>query len=128
MPNSVHVIVKLQARAGKEGVLRTLLEEGVPLTLKEKGCRQCLLVQDRQNAAVLTFLEEWGTEADFDAHMALPRLQKLVAQLADVLVGPPDVARYSKVAGSTVTTRPTRAKSSATMKSKRSSPKSSRKR
>jgi quinol monooxygenase YgiN len=98
MPASVHVIVKLQARAGKKRVLRKLIEEGVPLTLKEKGCRKCLLMQDRQNSAILTLLEEWDAEADFDTHMALPRMKKLVAQLADVLVGPPDVARYKQVA------------------------------
>jgi len=98
MPASVHVIVKLKARAGKKRVLRKLIEEGVPLTRKEKGCRKCVLMQDQQNTGILTLLEEWDTGADFDTHMALPRLQKLVAQLADVLEGPPDVSRHKQVA------------------------------
>jgi quinol monooxygenase YgiN len=98
MQDIVYVVARLQARAGKEEALRKLIEQGIDPTRKEKGCLRYSLMQDRQNPAVLTLLEEWETEADLNTHLALPQLQKVFAVLPELLAAPPDIARYKKLA------------------------------
>ncbi|HYI01069.1 putative quinol monooxygenase [Hyalangium sp.] len=97
MQDIVYVVAKLQARAGKEEALRKLIEPVIEPTRQEKGCRRYSVMQDRQNPAVITLLEEWDTEADLDTHLALPHLQKIFAELKDVLGAPPDIVRYKEI-------------------------------
>lgn len=97
MNDLVYVVAKLQARAGKEEVLRKQLEALIEPTKREKGCRRYSLMQDRSNPAVLTMLEEWDTEADLNTHLALPHLQKLFAQLPELLAAPPEIVRYKQL-------------------------------
>jgi quinol monooxygenase YgiN len=97
MSDVVHVVAKLQARAGKEETLRKALEGLIEPTKKEKGCRRYALMQDRQNPLVITVLEEWETNADLDTHLALPHLQKLFAQLPELLAAPPEITRYKQI-------------------------------
>ncbi|HVG59828.1 MAG TPA: putative quinol monooxygenase [Hyalangium sp.] len=97
MKDTVYVVAKLQARAGKEAELRKLLEQGAEPTRKEKGCLRYSVMQDRQSPAVLTLLEEWETEADLNTHLALPQLQQVFALLPDLLGAPPDVVRYKQL-------------------------------
>jgi quinol monooxygenase YgiN len=97
MKDLVYVVAKLQARPGKEEGLREMLEALIEPTKKEQGCRRYLLMQDRQNPMVLTILEEWDTEADLNTHLALPHLQKVFAQLPDLLAAPLDVVRYKQI-------------------------------
>jgi quinol monooxygenase YgiN len=98
MQDIVYVVAKLQARAGKEETLRRIIEQGIESTRKEKGCLRYSLMQDMQNPLVLTLLEEWETEVDLDTHLALPHLQKIFAQLPEMLSAPMDIARYKKLA------------------------------
>jgi quinol monooxygenase YgiN len=98
MSDVIHVVVKLQARADKAETLRKALEALVEPTRKEKGCRRYQLLQDRQNPLVLTFLEEWETQADLDTHLALPHLQKLFAQLPELLTAPPEISLNKLIA------------------------------
>jgi quinol monooxygenase YgiN len=97
MKDIVYVVAKLQARAGKEAELRKLIEQGAEPTRKEKGCLRYSLMQNRQNPAVLTLLEEWETEADLDTHLALPQIQKVFVLLPDLLVEPLDIVRYRQL-------------------------------
>lgn len=97
MNDLVYVVAKLQARAGKEEGLKKELQALIEPTKREKGCRRYSLMQDRQNPAVLTILEEWETEADLNTHLGLPHLQKLFAQLPDMLAAPPDIVRYKQL-------------------------------
>jgi quinol monooxygenase YgiN len=94
----IYVVVKLQARAGKEEALWKLLEPVVETTRKEQGCRRYTVLRDRSNPAALSLLEEWETEADLNTHLGLPHLQKLFSQLPDVLGAPPDIVRYRRLA------------------------------
>jgi quinol monooxygenase YgiN len=94
----MYAIAKLQARAGKEETLRSIIQALVEPTKKEKGCVSYQLFQDRQNPTVLTLIEEWETEADLNTHLGLPHLQKLFAQLPELLAAPPEIIRYKKLA------------------------------
>jgi quinol monooxygenase YgiN len=97
MSDLVYVVARLQARAGKEEALLKVIQPLIEPTKREKGCRRYSLMQDRQNPAVLTILEEWETEADLNTHLALPQLQKVFALLGDLLAAPPDIARYKQL-------------------------------
>jgi quinol monooxygenase YgiN len=97
MPDTMYVIAKLQARAGKEETLKSLILPLIEPTRREKGCVNYEVLQDRQNPAVLTLVEAWETEADLNTHLALPHLQKLFSQLPDLLGAPPEIIRYKKL-------------------------------
>lgn len=98
MSDIVYVVVKLQARAGKEEALRKAIAGLAEPTKKEKGCRRYTILQDRQNPAVIAILEEWETEADLNTHLALPHLQTLFSQLPEMLAAPPDIIRHKQIA------------------------------
>jgi len=98
MRDTMYVIAKLQVRAGKEETLKGIMLELVEPTRKEKGCISYEFLQDRQNPAVLTLVEQWETEADLNTHLGLPHLQKLFAQLPEMLAAPPEIIRYKKLA------------------------------
>jgi quinol monooxygenase YgiN len=97
MQDIIYVVAKLQARAGKEEALRRLLEPLLERTRKEPGCRRYALMQDCQNPAVLTLLEEWDTDADLNTHLALPHIQKTLAEVPELLGAPPEIARYKQI-------------------------------
>lgn len=97
MNDLIYVVVKLQAKAGKEEGLRKLIEPIVEPTRLEKGCRRYELLQDRANPAVLMIQEEWETEAALSTHLALPHLQKVFAALPELVAAPPEIARYKKL-------------------------------
>lgn len=94
----VYVVAKVQARAGKEEALWKLIEPLLEPTRKEQGCRSYIALRDRSNPAVLTLLEQWDTEADLNTHLALPHMQKVFAQLPDLVNAPPEITRYRKLA------------------------------
>jgi quinol monooxygenase YgiN len=98
MRDVIYVVVKLQARAGKEEALRKLIEARVEPTRKEKGCLRYVLLQDRRNPAVISLQEEWETEADMNTHLALPAMQALFAQVPEFLGAPPEISQYKQVA------------------------------
>lgn len=98
MRDTMYVIAKLQARAGKEETLKGILHGLVEPTKKEKGCISYEMLQDRQNPAVMTLVEQWETEADLNTHLGLPHLQTLFAQLPELLAAPPEIIRYKKLA------------------------------
>jgi quinol monooxygenase YgiN len=97
MSDVVYVVAKLQARAGKEETLKSLLIPLIEQTRREKGCRSYTLLQGRQEPTVVTLVEEWETEADLNTHLGLPHLQKLFTQLPDLLGAPPEIIRYKKL-------------------------------
>jgi quinol monooxygenase YgiN len=97
MNDAVHVIAKLQARAGKEEALKSLLQPLAERTRAEKGCRSYVLLQGRQDPTVVTLVEEWETDADLNTHLALPHLQAIFGQLPDLLGAPPEIIRYKKL-------------------------------
>jgi len=98
MRDSLYVIAKLQVRAGKEETVKGIIQELVEPTKKEKGCISYELFQDRKNPAVLTLVEQWESEADLNTHLGLPHMQKIFAQLPELLAAPPEIINYKKLA------------------------------
>jgi quinol monooxygenase YgiN len=93
--SEVIVVVILQAKPGTGPTLRELVAAGAQATHRETGCLTYALhtVDDEPDRFVL--VERWTDRTALDAHMQQPYLQKLFADLDDVLAEPPLAALCS---------------------------------
>ncbi|MEV7612498.1 putative quinol monooxygenase [Streptomyces sp. NPDC089799] len=55
--------------------LRTVLASFVEPTREEPGCLEYHFHEDRAEPGVFVFYEAWRSEADLEAHLALPHMQ-----------------------------------------------------
>jgi quinol monooxygenase YgiN len=97
MRDILYVIAKLQARPGKEETIKGLMQPLVEQTKKEKGCLSYELFHDRKNPAVFTLVEQWESEADVNTHLGQPHMQKLFAQLPELVSAAPEIGYYKKL-------------------------------
>lgn len=98
MPDSgVRVVARVVARPGKEDELRVLLRGLVEPTRREPGCVTYELLQNTANSTDFTFVEEWRSEADLDAHLQSAHLQHARVRLPDLAATDPDIRRYTVV-------------------------------
>lgn len=98
MPDSgVRVVARVVARPGKEDELRVLLRGLIEPTRREPGCVTYELLQNTANSTDFTFVEEWRSEADLDAHLQSAHLQHARVRLPDLAATDPDIRRYTVV-------------------------------
>lgn len=90
-PATLHVIALLRARPGRESELRALAQSLLAPTRAEQGCLRYVLIEDPNDAACLTFVEEWVSEAALQAHLQTPHLQHARARYDELLEGPLDL-------------------------------------
>ncbi len=64
----VHVIAHLEALPGFEADVRAVLEGFLAPTRAEKGCIRYDLFTDDADSRKFTFIEEWASKEDLDAH------------------------------------------------------------
>lgn len=93
----VRVIARVVARHGKVNELRALLQGLVEPTRKEPGCVTYELLENTIDPTDFTFVEEWSSGADLDAHLQSPHLQHARSRLPDLAVADPDIRRYTVV-------------------------------
>jgi quinol monooxygenase YgiN len=94
---AVRVVARVVARPGKEDELRTLLRGLIEPTRRESGCVTYELLQNTTDPTDLTFVEEWSSEADLDAHLQSAHLRKARSRLSELAVAAPDIRRYTVV-------------------------------
>ncbi|MDD5558580.1 putative quinol monooxygenase [Candidatus Methylomirabilis sp.] len=98
MPDSgVRVVARIVARPGKEDELRALLQGLIEPTRREPGCVTYELLQNKTDPADFTFVEEWRSEADLDAHLQSAHLRQARSRLSELAVTDPDIRRYTVV-------------------------------
>ena len=68
-------------------------------TLKEKGCINYDLHDSPSLPGVFVFLENWESKADFDAHIASPRIAAFRAKAPDLLAEPADITLWRRSTG-----------------------------
>jgi quinol monooxygenase YgiN len=83
----LHVIAMLRARPGAERELRELALDLIEPTRAETGCLRYELLEDPNDAASLTFVEIWQTEAHLLSHLETPHLLHARARFAELLQG-----------------------------------------
>lgn len=98
MPDSgVRVVARVVARSGKEDELRAVLQGLVEPTRREPGCVVYELLQNRTDPTDFTFVEEWRSEGELDAHLQSPHVQGARSKFPDLAAADPDIRRYTVV-------------------------------
>lgn len=95
--HKVRVVARIVARPGKVEELRAVLQGLVEPTRKEPGCITYELLQNKNDATDFTFVEEWCSEADLDAHLQSPHLQHARVRMPELAAADPDIRRYTVV-------------------------------
>lgn len=93
----IKVVAHVRAKAGKEEELKKVMLSLIAPTRKEAGCLRYELYQNKADAADLTFVEDWESDAALDAHMRTQHFQVAVAQIPPLAAEPPDIRRYRLV-------------------------------
>ena len=94
---AVRVVARIVACFGKEDELRTLLRGLIEPTRREPGCVTYELLQSTTDPTDFTFVEEWSSEADLDAHLQSAHLRNARSRLPELTVADPDIRRYTVV-------------------------------
>lgn len=90
----LRVVALFRAKPDKIEELREVLTAFVAPTVKEKGCVFYQLHQNLRDPADFSFLEEWESEEDLDAHSQSEHIQAGRKKFPDLVELPPDVRRY----------------------------------
>lgn len=72
---------------------QALIEE----TLKEKGCIDYALYQDRHDESILTMIEEWASEEDLDKHLKSEHFTRIVPRFGELLAKETEMNIYNKL-------------------------------
>ncbi|GAB4377454.1 MAG: hypothetical protein Kow00121_26900 [Elainellaceae cyanobacterium] len=97
MTETIRVITHVTALSGKEVAAKTLLKELVEATRTEPGCLDYELLQSSVAPNDFVLVEEWQSDAAFNAHMMTPQVQEALLEGEMLLASPPDVRRYKLV-------------------------------
>ncbi len=73
----------------REEILEVLLCLKGPTEIT-RGCRSCRILQDADDANVLTYLVEWDTEEEVESHLRSERFRRLLPYI-EMSVEPPQV-------------------------------------
>ena len=88
-------IAKLTAQPGKSDSLGSALNGLVAPTKAEDGCFAYEVHRSLQDGNVWMVYERWRSQADADAHLTQPHVQKFIAVLGDLVAGSIDVQSYA---------------------------------
>jgi quinol monooxygenase YgiN len=93
----LRVVARINAKSDKIGEVRKLLSALVEPTRKERGCLTYELLQNRDDPADFTFVEEWASDSTFDSHSTADHIKALTPKLQPMITEPPDIRIYSLV-------------------------------
>lgn len=68
MNTILHVVAHIEALPGHESEVLSVLRSYLVPTRAEKGCLRYDLFEDNSDAKKFTFIEEWESKSDLDAH------------------------------------------------------------
>ena len=95
--SEVIVVVVLQAKPGKGEALRGLMTASAQHTHSESGCLTYALHASNDDPDRLALVERWSDQSALDAHLQQPYVQKLFADLDEVLAVSPTTAFCSPI-------------------------------
>ena len=91
------VVARVVAIPEKVEQLKAVLNGLVEPTRAEKGCLRYELLQNQADPTDFTFVEQWVTEADLEAHLASEHVQAAISQFDGLVAASPDIRRYDQV-------------------------------
>ena len=95
---TLRVVAHLRAKTDKITEVQVALSALVEPTRAEQGCIWYELMQNNDDPADFTFVEEWSDDASLDAHLSTEHIQAVVMRAEDILAAPPDIRRYTLIA------------------------------
>jgi quinol monooxygenase YgiN len=94
---SLRVVARIPAKADKVEEVKALLEGLIEPTRKEAGCIVYELLQNTGEPTDFTFVEDWKSAADLEAHLKTPHLIHALSLFPDLLDGEADIRTYNLV-------------------------------
>ncbi len=94
---SLRVVARMIAQSERVEQLKTMLTSLIEPTRKEKGCISYELLQNTDDPADFTFVEEWESREDLQVHLKSDHLTAVVDRLSGVLSDSPDIRTYTVV-------------------------------
>jgi quinol monooxygenase YgiN len=94
---TVHIVAHLQARAGEEDRVQAELEKLIEPTRAEPGCLKYELLVNRERPGDFVFLQEYVSDAAFQAHLDSKHVARAIAHAVPLLDAPPDIRRYRRL-------------------------------
>ncbi len=94
---TLRVVAHMQCNADRTAQAKELLQGLVAPTNEEPGCISYEMLQSTDDPTQFTFVEEWQSEADLDAHFGTDHIQVVLGQWDDLMAGSLDLRKYSKV-------------------------------
>jgi quinol monooxygenase YgiN len=85
------LVITIQAQEGKEAQVAATFVPCLKASRKDKGCLLYELHADPDKPRTFVLIERWQNLADLAAHLQADHTQKLLKELPDLLVGPPEV-------------------------------------
>lgn len=98
MAQLLTVVADMQAKPGKEDALRHAVLALIEPTRQEDGCVQYDLHVHSSDPGRFLFYENWTSQAHLDRHAASRHLQEFRTAVADLLIAPPCIETYLRIA------------------------------
>jgi quinol monooxygenase YgiN len=98
MAQLLTVVADMQAKPGKEDALRRAVLGLIEPTRREDGCVQYDLHVHTSDPSRFVFYENWTSQAHLDRHAASAHIQEFRTAIADLLVAPPRIETYLRIA------------------------------
>jgi quinol monooxygenase YgiN len=95
---TLRVVVRIRAKPDKVAEVRDLLIGLVDPSRNEPGCISYELLQNRDDPADLTFVQEWKDDSALGTHIASDHVKAIGPKLKYLVAKPPDVGAYRVVA------------------------------
>ena len=92
---TIRVVARIVAFPEKVEEAKALLLDLIEPSLKDAGCIKYELWQNRAEPTNFTFVEEWASDADLDAHLASPHVAAAIARIPELIAEGPDIQRYN---------------------------------
>jgi quinol monooxygenase YgiN len=95
--DTLRVIAGVKARPGKVNELLSVLSSLVEPTRKEPGCLSYTLLQNNEDPADFTLIEEWQNNKALESHFATKHFKDALSKLPNLVAAEPDIRRYHVV-------------------------------
>jgi quinol monooxygenase YgiN len=95
---TIRVVAHLTAKPDKIEETRAALTSLIKPTRAEDGCIVYELMQNNDEPADFTFVEEWTSDTALDAHLESEHIRTLQSQADELFAVPPDIRRYTLLA------------------------------
>ena len=95
------LILRMKVRPGNRDELLRVIRRMLEPTRVEQGCLGFRVYQDIEDRNVYTFIEEWESSEDLEAHILTESYRELLAVMDLLLAEPPqlDIHTVSQTAG-----------------------------